>query len=133
MIGRNAVSAAQGCIGLDVSQRRIARHLWKETSSALQKLERDRADILSRMGSWPLHEDCQLAQQASACQIASHTTALLEQVAELTQNVQLQVEWVQRASRKLVWQVLSPDQMAQLTCFTWPIVPDLLHVLRILV
>ncbi len=77
----------------------------------------------------PLHPEA-LARQFSAGHMASQTIVLMQQVANLSENAQLQLEVARSASRKLVWQIFSPENMIRLLCFTWPIVTDLPYLLQ---
>ncbi|KAK9853888.1 hypothetical protein WJX84_002193 [Apatococcus fuscideae] len=63
-------------LGLDASQTRMARNLWKEASAALSRLKEERLELLSRMG--PLHPEA-LARQFSAGHTACQTAALMQQ------------------------------------------------------
>ena len=123
----DACSLLQMAFGLDASQTRMARNLWKEASAALSRLKEERLELLSRMG--PLHPEA-LARQFSAGHAACQTAALMQQVAGLSENAQLQLEVARSASRKLVWQICSPENMIRLLCFSWPINPDLMYCLQ---
>lgn len=109
-------------MGLDGTQSRTAQKVWRDASQAIAKLKAERADILSRMDP-SVHD-------MSASQTTTRTCQLLQQVAELTENAQLQLEVARTASRKFVWQVCSPDSLARLTSFYWPVMPDLMHSLQ---
>lgn len=106
--------------------------MWKEASAVLDRLEQERGELVSRMGSGPLHADPVLAQRASHLHESPSTEALLQQVSQLSRNAQLQAEWVRIATRKLVWQVFSPEGMIRLGCLCWPMVPDMIYILRTL-
>lgn len=118
----------QRVLRLDGAHRLLARHIWKDTSAALSRLEQERGEIVSCMEA--LHADQSLAHRASIAHNGPTRGALLHQVSQLSRNAQLQSEWVQSASRKLVWQVLSPEGMVQLSCFCWPMAPDLMSILQ---
>ena len=117
----------QESLGLDGTQIRLAQKVWRDASQALSKLKSDRTDILSRMNPSAANP---LAHHLHAPQSTSRTCTLLQQVAELTENAQLQLEVARNASRKLVWQVCSPENLIRLTCFYWPVFPDLMHTLQ---
>ena len=121
---------AQRSIGLDGTQQLMARRVWKETSAVLSRLEQERGQIVSCMEA--LHADPGLAQRAGIAHGIASPGALLHQVSQLSQNAQLQAEWTQSATRKLVWQVLSPEGMIRLSCFCWPMAPDLISILKTL-
>lgn len=112
----------QASMELSGTQTRIAQKVWGDASQTLSQLEFERTAILSRVDA--------AGQQAAFPQTATRTCQLLQQVAELSENAQLQLEVARNASRKFVWQVCSPDNLARLCCFYWPVFPDLMHCLR---
>ncbi|KAK9844235.1 hypothetical protein WJX84_001137 [Apatococcus fuscideae] len=83
---------------LDGGQTRMAQKVWRDASQALSKLKHDRSEILSQMDPSSLHP---LTRHISAPHTATRTCQLLQQVAELTENAQLQLEVARNASRKL--------------------------------
>ncbi|KAK9827028.1 hypothetical protein WJX74_004028 [Apatococcus lobatus] len=74
---------------LDGGQTRMAQKVWRDASQALSKLKHDRSEILSQMDPSSLHP---LTRHISAPHTATRTCQLLQQVAELTENAQLQLE-----------------------------------------
>ena len=105
----------------------IVRRVWSEAAEALAKLREEQAEITSRMGSLYEHPTTQSFNLASF-----RDGTLLRQVAELSENARLQVEVALNATRKLVWQVCSPENMARLICFNWPNIPDFLYAVQAL-
>ncbi|KAK9817611.1 hypothetical protein WJX74_001845 [Apatococcus lobatus] len=120
--------AIKRSIGLDGTQIRMAQKVWRDASQALSKLRCDRSEILSQMnpgGPNPL-----MCDTSAPVQTTTRTRQLLQQVAELTENSHLQLEVVRSASRKLVWQICSPENVIRLVCVNWPVCPDFMHCLQ---
>ena len=88
----------------------------------LSRLQTEQGKILSRIR---LGDAQSAAWQQSATCSASHQVRLLQQVAELSENVLLQQEVQRHASRLFVWQVCSPNALAQAICHAWPAFLDI--------
>ncbi|KAK9861254.1 hypothetical protein WJX84_000778 [Apatococcus fuscideae] len=63
-------------LGLDATQTKMARHVWKEASAALSRLKEERHEILSQLA--PMHGDS-LTQRLQGAQTASHISLLMKQ------------------------------------------------------
>ncbi|KAK9866126.1 hypothetical protein WJX84_004598 [Apatococcus fuscideae] len=117
----------KGDLRLDSNQLQAARQIWKQVSAALVKLEAERAEILSQIY---VNDAQMLGLQGAHMQEASKTGKLLDRVAELSENAQVQQEVLRHGVRVLVWQICSPATLTRLVCSAWPTFPDLISTLQ---
>ncbi|KAK9863888.1 hypothetical protein WJX84_006032 [Apatococcus fuscideae] len=122
-----APSQLKKALRLDTQQVRIARQAWKATSEALVELEAKRGDILSQIFQ---NDAANRGWQGSHLHEASKTAKLLDKVAELSENAQVQQELLRHGVRVLIWQICSPATLARLVCCAWPAFPDLIATLQ---
>ena len=117
----------QRVLQLDIRQARAAHRIWRQATLQLSRLQTEQGEILSQIR-------CCDAQPAAwhhpASYSASRQVQLLQQVAELSENALLQHEVLRHTSRLFVWEVCSPNALAQAICHAWPAFPDMLGSLR---
>lgn len=119
----------QECLALDEFHTKLARHVWNEASTAIARLQAERADIMAQMDLSRMDPSA-FAAQITKPGTSIRTNKMLNHVAVLSENAQMQLEVFRRAARTFVWQICTPESLARLICLCWPVFPDLVFCLQ---